>query len=167
MGCKNIHFRPAATPWDQIGTGEGIRFTPDEVRLFREQIEQALTLDDETFNVYGVTHKFTDQFEIANHFDRCHAIFMTAVVMPPATRSSPADSFVLGLCCDRRGDSKLELAADLQDPWEIEKVWGSERHWEIHDAIRIPVECPRCTYQPHNEIYEQVILNDSMTYKFI
>ena len=34
-------------------------------------------------------------------------------------------------------------------------------------SIDIANECPRCTYQPHNQIYEQVILNDSMTYKFI
>jgi sulfatase maturation enzyme AslB (radical SAM superfamily) len=167
IGCKNIHFRPAATPWDRIGGDDPIRFTPDEVRLFREQIEQALALDDETFNVYGVTHKFTEQFDAANFFTRCHAIFMTAVIAPPASESSPEDAFVLGLCCDRRGDPKLELGAELGHPSEIDRVWGSEKHWRIHDAIRIAEECPRCTYQPHNEIYEQVILNDSMTYKFI
>ncbi len=167
IGCKNIHFRPAGTTWDKLGTEEEIVFSPEEVEIFREQIQMALELDDETFGVYGVTHKFNNQFERANYFCKCHAIFMTSVFEPPSSTSAPEDSFVLGLCCDRRGDPKLELATDITDPAEISAKWGSPRHWKIHDRIIADVECPRCTYQPHNEIYEQVILNDSMTHKFI
>jgi hypothetical protein len=92
---------------------------------------------------------------------------MTAVIMPPDGKDASKDSFTLGLCCDRRGDSKLELGSNLIDINQINTLWGSEGHWRIHDKIKIRGECPRCTYQPHNEIYEQVILNDSMTYKFI
>jgi len=167
IGCKNIHFRPAGTTWDKIGTEEEIIFTREEVVLFTEQIAKALELDDENFGVYGVTHKFNSQFERANYFIKCHAIFMTAVIGPPVGKDAPRDSFVVGLCCDRRGDTKLELAQNITDVAEIRKLWGGHRHWKIHDRIRADVECPRCTYQPHNEIYEQVILNDSMTHKFI
>jgi hypothetical protein len=92
---------------------------------------------------------------------------MTAVIMPPVGKDAPKDAFTLGLCCDRRGDAKLELGSNLEDVDQINTLWGSELHWKIHDKIKIRGECPRCTYQPHNEIYEQVILNDSMTYKFI
>ena len=167
IGCKNIHFRPAGTPWDKIGTDEEIRFTKEETELFQEQIAMALELDDEHFGVYGVTHKFNSQFERANYFDRCYAIFMTAVFMPPSDEKADKDSLIMGLCCDRRGNSKLELASGLTDLSKINDVWGSDAHWKIHDSINVCDECPRCTYQPHNEIYEQVILNDSMTYKFI
>ncbi len=168
IGCKNIHFRPAGTTWDNVGnTTNAISFTGDEIRVFNEQITKALELDDETFNVYGVTHKFNSQFDAANHFQKCYAVFMTAVLMPPTEKGVQEDSFTLGLCCDRRGDRKLELGSNLDDVEEINRLWGSEEHWKIHDRINIRGECPRCTYQPHNEIYEQVILNDSMTYKFI
>jgi hypothetical protein len=92
---------------------------------------------------------------------------MTAVIEPPAGKDAPDESFVIGLCCDRRGDPKLELVRNITDPDEIQKLWGSDKHWKIHDKIQADVECPRCTYQPHNEIYEQVILCDSMTHKFI
>ncbi len=126
-----------------------------------------MELDDGSFGVYGITHKFNNQFERANYFVRCHAVFMTAVIEPPADRDAPDDSFVVGLCCDRRGDPKLELVRNITDPDEIQKLWGSDKHWKIHDKIQADVECPRCTYQPHNEIYEQVILCDSMTHKFI
>ncbi len=167
IGCKNIHFRPAGTTWDKIGTEQEIAFTKDDVAEFKEQIAMAMELDDGTFGVYGVTHKFNNQFERSNHFDKCHAVFMTAVFEPPVGKDADRDAFVVGLCCDRRGDSKLELARNITDPNEINRLWGSDGHWDIHDKIVADVECPRCTYQPHNEIYEQVILYDSMTHKFI
>jgi len=167
IGCKNIHFRPAGTPWDKIDTPYEIRFNEDDIELFNEQIALAQELDDDTFSVYGITHKFSEQFERSNCFAQCHSLFMTAVISPPSSRQAPKDSFVMGLCCDRRGDSKLDLLSDEEDVERINTAWGSKAHWKMHDSIDIAVECPRCTYQPHNQIYEQVILNDSMTYKFI
>lgn len=167
LGCKNIHFRPAGTPWDKIGTADEIHFSEDDVALFNEQVRLAQTLDCENFSVYGITHKFSDQFERSNNFNKCHSLFMTAVISPPSSPNAPEDAFVMGLCCDRRGDNKLELLSDETDVEKITASWGSKKHWKMHDAINIAEECPRCTYQPHNQIYEQVILNDSMTYKFI
>ncbi|MDR2605405.1 MAG: radical SAM protein [Desulfovibrio sp.] len=166
-GCKNIHFRPAGTPWNNLDTPDEIRFSVDDIALFNEQIAEAQELDDETFSVYGVTHKFSDQFERENCFDRCHSLFMTAVFAPPSGNIAHEDAFVMGLCCDRRGDAKLELLRDETDVERIATAWGGKAHWKLHDSIDIASECPRCTYQPHNQIYEQVILNDSMTYKFI
>lgn len=166
IGCKNIHFRPASTTWDKIGTESEIVFDADDIRIFQEQIAQAIELTDDNFGVYGVTHKFNSQFERSNNFGLCYAIFMTAVIMPPTPEGSP-DGFVMGLCCDRRGDSHLELLSNCTDANEIDRVWGGKEHWRIHDRIDVAKDCPRCTYQPHNEAYEQVILNDSMTYKFI
>jgi MoaA/NifB/PqqE/SkfB family radical SAM enzyme len=167
IGCKNIHFRPAGTTWDKIGTEKEITFSKDEIQLFEENVAKTLELDDGNFGVYGITHKFNSQFTSANYFRKCHSIFMTAVIEPPSGEDAGEDSFTVGLCCDRRGDGKLELAKNIQDTGIIEKLWGSAEHWKIHNNIFIQSECPRCTYQPHNEIYEQVILNDSMTYKFI
>ncbi len=167
IGCKNIHFRPAGTPWDKIGTPEEITFTREDIALFNEQIALVLELDDDTFSVYGVTHKFSSQFSRANYFKQCHAIFMTGVVQPPGPAAADPDAFVLGLCCDRRGDEKLELVSNTADFTDINRAWGGKSHWRLHDRIMVAEECPRCTYQPHNEIFEEVILNDSMTYKFV
>ena len=167
LGCKNIHFRPAGTTWDKLGTEKEISFSREDILLFEQQVARALELDDETFSVYGITHKFNSQFASANYFSRCHSIFMTAVIEPPVGKDASDDSFTVGLCCDRRGDEKLELAANIEKAGEIQRLWGGKEHWGIHDRIVVQNECPRCTYQPHNEIYEQVILSDSMTYKFI
>lgn len=167
IGCSNIHFRPAGTTWDKLGTEEEIGFDADDIKLFQEQIEAAAELDDGKFGVYGVTHKFNSQFGRSNDFESCFAVFMTAVIQPPTSPAAHEDSFVVGLCCDRRGDEKLELATNIVDVEEINRLWGSDRHWRIHDRINVSSECPRCTYQPHNQIYEQVIVEDSMTYRFI
>jgi pyruvate-formate lyase-activating enzyme len=167
IGCKNIHFRPAGTAWDRIGTPDEIAFTEDEINLFNEQIGQAQELDTDTFGVYGVVHKFNAQFSRSNCFSKCYSVFMTAVISPPSHPAAPEDAYVFGLCCDRRGDKKLELLTDCDDVRRIEEAWGSREHWRIHDSVDVETECPRCTYQPHNQIYEQVILNDTMTYKFI
>jgi MoaA/NifB/PqqE/SkfB family radical SAM enzyme len=167
IGCKNIHFRPAGTAWKKLGTSEEITFTDDQIALFESQIAKAFELDDENFGVYGVTHKFNSQFERANNFAKCYAVFMTAVIMPPFGKDALEDSFVLGLCCDRRGDSRLELGRNIVDVEDIHRIWGSDKHWSIHDSVRVEHECPRCTYQPHNEIFENVIQKDSMTYRFI
>lgn len=167
IGCKNIHFRPAGTTWDKLGTERAIKFSPKDIEEFNKQISRAMKLDDEHFNVYGVTHKFSSQFEIDNDFAKCHSVFMTAVIGPPDGDTPSADAFNLSLCCDRRGDQKLNLAVNLNDPEKINQLWGSKKHWQIHDSIMVKNDCPRCTYQPHNQIYEQVIQNDSMTHKFI
>lgn len=167
IGCKSIHFRPAGTTWDKLNTSEEIVFTLEEMETFNEQIALAQELDDENFSVYGVTHKFNSQFGISNCFKKCYSIFMTAVVGPPTTHDAPKNSFTLSLCCDRRGDERLELVRDSLAFDDIERLWGGKRHWDIHDMIDVATDCPRCTYQPHNQIYEEVILNDSMTYKFI
>lgn len=167
IGCRNIHYRPAGTTWDKLGTAEEIHFSQDDIGLFNEQIALAQELDDDTFNVYGVTHKFSDQFDRANAFAKCYSVFMTAVISPSTHKEAAHNSFVMGLCCDRRGDGKLELLSDCEDVSRINQAWGSDAHWRIHDQIEVARDCPRCTYQPHNQIYEQVILNDSMTCKFI
>lgn len=163
-GCKNIHFRPAGTPWDKIGSEKSnIAFDGPMIEMFNDEIQRAQELDSSNFGVYGITHKFDSQFQRANHFSACHAIFMTAVFEPPTI---DGDYFTLGLCCDRRGDKKLELLHNCSNPSDINFMWGSKEHWNIHDRIKVS-QCPRCTYQPHNEIYENVILKDSMTHKFI
>jgi hypothetical protein len=167
IGCRNIHFRPAGTTWDKLETEDEIKFSREDIALFEDQIGKCLELNDKDFGVYGVTHKFSSQFQKANYFAKCYAIFMTAVIEPPFGKNSHKDSIIFGLCCDRRGDENLELAKNIMEPKKINDLWGSKQHWQIFDDIDVRLDCPRCTYQPHNEIYEQVILNDSMTYKFI
>ncbi|HEX68221.1 MAG TPA: radical SAM protein [bacterium] len=163
IGCRNFHLRPMGVPWDKVGKVEKI-FSEDDLKLFQEQVEKARTLEDENFGVFTITHKFDPTLHTLNAFPKCYAIFMTCVFMPP--QDNNPSHFTLGLCCDRRGDELLELGKNLESVEEVAKLWGSEKHWEIFDKIDVST-CPRCTYQPHNQIFEYVIKRDFMTYKFI
>ena len=161
IGCKNFHVRPVGNSWDDLNHSF-FRFSNDDVNFFKEEVEKARGLEDENFNVFAVVHKFGDQFKVANYFEKCYAIFMTCVFMPPIDNNY---KFAVGLCCDRRGDKRLELG-EFNSPHEFQRLWGSEKQWNIFNNLKIS-DCPRCTYQPHNQIYEKVIIEDSMTYKFI
>ena len=165
IGCRNFHLRPAGIPWHRIGESDSF-FSDDTLALasLKEQLSRARDLENKNFGVFGITHKFDRSLNASNHFYQCHAIFMTAVFMPASNGNE--NSFNLGLCCDRRGDSALLLGEDLTSPKNILSLWGGKHHWGIFDKIDIP-RCPRCTYQPHNQLFEKVILEDNMTYRFI
>jgi len=164
LGCASFHLRPASVSWHSLSGQQPAMFCNGENRELESAIAAVRPLEDATFGVYGITHKFDANLNSTNCFERCHAVFMTCVVMPP--RADNDERFRLGLCCDRRGDSQLEAAITGCRVEEIAEFWGSDRHWALFDAIDL-ADCPRCTYQPHNQIMEHVVLNDNMTYKFI
>jgi hypothetical protein len=164
LGCKNFHLRPSGIAWDKIGSGREKIFEPHVRGELFKYLSIAREMEDQDFGVYGITHKFDSDLNRANHFSSCHAVFMTGVIMPPEDKERQKFSFAL--CCDRRGDKTLEFKTDFTSFKQVENLWGSDDHWQIFDSINLE-KCPRCTYQPHNQIFEHVIENDSMTYKFI
>jgi len=163
IGCRNFHLRPMGVPWDKLAINDNV-FTTKSIGTYKKQIEKARGYETKNFGVFAVSHKFDEKLRISNIFHQCYAIFMTCAIMPATDGNK--DHCTVGLCCDRRGDKRLEL---LTNEWDINNLavaWGSKKHWDIFDNINLK-DCPRCTYQPHNQIYEHVILEDSMTYKFI
>ena len=58
---------------------------------------------------------------------------MTFVITP----GSEKDKFNIETCCDRRGDENMILGKNLQSIGEIEALWGSEKHWDIHDNVKV------------------------------
>jgi len=162
IGCKGIHIRPVGRPWY---SEKPILFDNKKISMFYDKLRMAREMEDENFSVYGVTHKFMPDFSKKNNFNKCHALFMTTVFSPPASEDH-YDSFVLCQCCDRRGDSRLELSHNLRNLGGILDAWGGNKHWEMYDKLDLS-SCPRCTYSPHNEIYEKVLCEDNMSINFI
>ena len=162
IGCRNFHVRPFGASWDKVGDDDVSVFSFGDIEEFKDQINQARGLENESFKVFGITHKFDGDLRKSNKFNSCHAVFMTGVFMPP---TSSDGKFDFGLCCDRRGDDKLTLR-NLNSTSEVSDFWGSEEHWKKFDSIN-PKYCPRCTYQPHNQIFEKAIAEDNMTIDFI
>ena len=162
IGCKDIHIRPVGKPWYSKETNS---FDDKTISMFYDKLREAREMEDENFSVYGVTHKFTPDFDKKNNFAKCHALFMTSVFSPPLS-GDHSDSFTLCQCCDRRGDSTLELSHNLRNLNDILNAWGSINHWEMYNKLDLS-KCPRCTYSPHNEIYEKVLCQDNMSINFI
>lgn len=162
IGCRSIHIRPIGRPWYEK---KEIVFKDKHIKMFYDQISLARKLEDKNFSIYGITHKFNSHFQPNNNFSKCHALFMTTVFMPPRP-GDLIDSFVLSQCCDRRGDLNMELANNLINLDDVNKNWGNKHHWRIMDKLNL-MQCPRCTYPPHNEIFEKVINQDNMSINFI
>lgn len=153
VGCDLIHFRPGADPWFDIGRGE-FNFTEKMVEEGKAQIEKARAdFEDDKFKVYGIMHKFGMNWNIKKSFHNCYAGFTTGFISSQGT---------FGLCCDRRGDPKVELCHIS----EIVSIWGGDKHKQIMHDVDV-AKCPRCTYSHVNEVFENVILEDRMMYDFI
>jgi sulfatase maturation enzyme AslB (radical SAM superfamily) len=149
IGANDFHVRPAYLPDPTV-------FTTLITETVKEQITEARTLQDETFRVYGITHKFTPEWRKKLNFTRCLAT--------PLTATFGADRRV-HICCDRRGQKGMVLCS-YDNLETVMTAWNSREHHELVDAIRIG-ECPRCTFAAYNEIMEKVILSDSMYMNFI
>ena len=154
LGVARFHCRPVSDPW--FDRQRRPVFSEETIGRLAEEMRRAYELHDREFKVYAITHKVTEDFDVRHRFGRCHAIFMTCVFEPDGTVS---------LCCDRRGDARLELCR-VQEPRDLLEHWGSSKHKAVAKLIHLE-DCPRCTFAPHNEIFEQVIENDSMMLNFI
>lgn len=168
LGCKNFHIRPASVPYDG---NIDFHYTPDEIKEFKEQIEIVNNMKNRRFGFYYTLGKFDDKFSKNNDFKHCHAIFMTATLMPPINNGSE-DGYCLNICCDRRSDKLMRLLTNEEDINNIAQIWGSKEHWEKFKEITkdvIQKHCPRCTYYSHNKIFENCIEEnkDNMLLDFI
>lgn len=149
IGCNLIHIRPGAEPW--FTNESSWNFNEKQIQQVQENIQKGRDdFEDDKFKVYGITHKFNSNWSIKKSFEKCWACFVTCYIDARG---------IIGLCCDRRGDKKIELCHID----EIDTYWGSDKHRAIHDKIEVE-KCPRCTYSHINEIFENVIINDIMMY---
>jgi wyosine [tRNA(Phe)-imidazoG37] synthetase (radical SAM superfamily) len=149
--CDVIHIRPGCFPW--FKDKNDFIFTNEMIKNTLGQIENARTMfESDNFKIYGITHKYNQNWEPKKSFKQCYAIFTTCVIYPNED---------VALCCDRRGDPKMVLGK-LED---MNLLWGSQIHKNMINGININT-CPRCTYTHVNEIIENVVISDKMLYNF-
>ena len=170
LGCRGMHIRPIAPPWGDLekAAAEGAtipnRFSDDDISRFRKRLTSARELEDDKFHIYGVTHKFDGTFAPTHDFKSCNAAYMSMVVMPPSSTFGGAQ-YDITTCCDRRGDDTL-TAKNLMNAGQIANYWGSEVHRYVAETIDV-TKCPRCTFSPHQKIFENAVEVDNMTTDFI
>jgi len=149
IGCDQIHIRPA------YGSREGNKplWYPDMIDIVHKNITQALTLETANFHVYGVMHKYEDDFDKVV-LDKCE-------ITPIAGLTFAADGYCYA-CCDLRGEDQGRMCK-----WhDILEYWGSDEHKELLKNLN-PKKCPyRCTYNFYEEILNKVFREDQMSYRF-
>lgn len=154
-GCSSIHIRPIGTTWFDEPRPV---FSKEEVERTMDAVDQARAdLESDAFRIYGVTHKFGDNWKIKNCFRQCWSAFMYLVICPGG---------IITPCCDNRGNKALELASGLERPIDILSYWGSKEHVDMFNRIDVS-KCPRCTFTIHNQCYENCVIRDNMFVNFI
>tara|TARA_B100000315_G_scaffold219115_1_gene220842 strand:+ start:59 stop:487 length:429 start_codon:yes stop_codon:yes gene_type:complete len=141
-------------------------FNEKQLAIYRDQIKQVPELNSHGFTAYcqkvtgsafgELTKSYDENLKPMHNFSSCHVTYMQCIFEPNGQVS---------LCCDYRGNSSLILC-NIDSPEEILNHWGTEHHKEIVENINV-TKCPRCSYAPHNEIYEKVVEKDSMMINFV
>ena len=157
IGCNIFHARPGGDPWFSLD-GQEFKFTTEMIEEANDQIDLARKeFESDTFKVFGIVHKFTNDWKLKHSFKKCYAVATNCFISPQG---------VIGLCCDRRADTKLNLCS-VQDQLNNSKYgWGTKFHKHIMNQINTD-DCPRCTYTHINEMFENVIVEDKMLCDFI
>lgn len=146
LGCDDFHARPVYL--------ENLYWEAEQIETVLRLVERARgDLEDSSFHIYGITHKFNPNFR-KKSMKKCQ-------VTPIAGLTFCADGWA-SVCCDLRGVGWGRLCRWYPEN-ELPKVWGSDRHKRLVEAID-PAKCPhRCTYQPYQEVLESVFIKDRMT----
>lgn len=139
IGCRGMHIRPIAPSWDKAGKAVDV-FNEKDIYGFREQLKKARWLENKDFGIYGITHKFNGDFTPSHGFDKCNAMYMTSVIMPPTDKYK--GKLDTGSCCDNRGNDLL-TRRNLTSVSQIKDYWGSKEHRSLIDKVDVG-KCPRC-----------------------
>jgi MoaA/NifB/PqqE/SkfB family radical SAM enzyme len=155
LGCNYFHARPAGVEWWQ--QGKETLFTLEQVARARAELQAARAHETAGFRVVGTLDKFTPNgWGKLHDFDRCWAVGMTCVI---------SADHKAGLCCDRRGDEQMKLC-DWETLADIRAAWGHYAHKRLIGNVDLS-QCPRCTYAPHNRLFEAFAVRDDACRNFI
>ena len=153
LGCHSIHIRPVSY--------KNFQKKEEDYDLYsvNNQITKGFMDYGDKLRIFAVRHKFNEKMHVQFPFKKC----MATPLMP----IFQADGWMTA-CIDRKADNSLRLCRHDGENFnkDILKFWSSDRHKEILDKIKIE-ECPKCTIQHCNEIYEKVIVENRMNWEFV
>lgn len=153
LGVQDFHVRPVDLERKDY-KGEPYEF---DTGAINKQLQRCHQLDDENYRVFTVRHKYRDNLQVCQNFNRCLA---SPLVLQCCT---DGNSYV---CVDHRIEERFRLGAFLPDGKEILKWWGSDEHRYLLDSIKPHEECSRCTWSAYNEQIEKTVLEDRLCCSF-
>ena len=151
IGCSYMQIRPAHLPEEER--------QKIDIDKTNESIYKAQELNDNDFQVVGVKHKFTSNFEKITP-KKCY--------MTPLTSTWTADGDVWP-CVDRRHYQGDKMCNYLNDGLQkVKEVWGSSKHWNIIKHVNNTLkDCIRCSNYGYNKLFKVVSEEDPMDVRLI
>ena len=154
IGCKNFHIRPVAAPWWSESKDMG--FSASEIDNVRAQIAKG-KIEFPDMQIADAFEKVDFRWNPVHNFLKCIAIFTTCIFMPDGK---------VGFCCDRRGDTDVEIGP-LKSPEDLLPFWGSKEHAAMQDRVCIGKCESKCTQSILNEFFEKGVMEDGLMLDFI
>lgn len=150
LGCQRIHIRPVSF----------MNFQDKEenynIYSIDEQVKHGRGIfENDKFKVFYVRHKFDKDMHRKFGFKKCQA----TPIMPIFHASGD-----ISICIDRKADESLVIGSHL-DVSEIPKIWGSQRHKDVINSVRLE-ECPKCTMGIYQAQIEYAIKENLMDWEF-
>lgn len=152
LGVQDFHCRPC--DYERVDI-EGHKKLDIDVKKVHEQFARCHELEDESFHVYTITHKFDPEFHVKHDFKRCFA----TLILPILTDGNGY------LCVDKKMEQKYKIGSAFPDPRQILEWWGSDAHRELIKSVNVD-KCSRCTNGVYFQQIEQVVLQDKMCLSF-
>ena len=147
LGVKDFHVRPA--DFNHQGMGELKKLNDYNIELINDEFEQCHQIEDNSFRVFTVIHKFDVNFVPKRPFTQCYAAPLVIQVC--------ADGNIYQ-CPDTRFMDSYKLGSHLNLK-DIKKAWNSDKHRDLISRTGC-INCKsRCTYAPYNEIAERLFIN--------
>lgn len=150
LGVGTFHARPADFRHQGMGKLKKEEFTYS-IDTIKEQFAKCHELEDDTFKVFTIMHKFDDVFQPRKDFSQCYAA--------PLCIQLCADGKIY-LCPDQRHVEYYELGSHYPDPENIAKVWGNKKHLRLVFETGKESCDSRCTFTPYNRQCEQLFIQD-------
>jgi len=153
LGCTCAHIKPCSF--------ENLNIEKFDLSLhinkINEHLEKCKELEDDNFNVYSITYKFSENLQHKIKFSKCECTPIGGVFGADGS---------FWLCFNMRGEKGFNLGAHYPDPHNIARLWGGKYHKELISKIDI-TKCMRCGLTATNEIIENSIRKDSLFWKFL
>jgi MoaA/NifB/PqqE/SkfB family radical SAM enzyme len=151
LGVQDFHARPA--DYSHQGMGElANKIGGYDIETVKEQFERCHELEDESFHVYTIVHKFDSNFKPKKDFTQCYA--------SPCCIQLCADGSIY-LCPDQRFQEKYKIGEHYPNIEGITHAWGGEKHYDLVFKIGYKSCTTRCTFAPYCKQCEELFIKDT------
>lgn len=156
-GADYLEVRPVF-PTDWRGDGWGPDRLLSETQVAEARIELAHAqqhLDDATFRIIGMIERFDALAKPEKAYSQCRIGPLMTVI--------GADQH-LHHCCVQRGQAFFDLGSLAE--MSFAEAWQRALDKRMAEQIDV-TQCPRCRYDPYNQIIQEAFIGDGLHHSFV